>query len=103
MVTKRDNPRYANVSGYIPKRLASQFKRRCKNQSLSISDGLENAVNSWMNTEHFLKQLANGERPDDAKIAELAHDLKIETADLLRIVRLVLRGDRNGHDNGDLA
>ncbi|MBP0018961.1 MAG: hypothetical protein J7647_15610 [Cyanobacteria bacterium SBLK] len=98
MVTKRDNPNYENVSGYIPKQIASQFKNHCKNQSLSISDGLEFAVNSWLNTEHVLKQLTYGIRPDDVTIVELAHDLGISTADLLRIINRALGFYDNEHD-----
>lgn len=45
---KRENPKYAQVSGFIPKELALQFKATCMLQETTQSEALENAVRLWL-------------------------------------------------------
>lgn len=45
---KRENPKYAQVSGFIPKDLALQFKATCMLQETTQSEALENAVRLWL-------------------------------------------------------
>ena len=45
---KRDDPKYAQVSGFIPKDLALQFKATCMLQETTQSEALENAVRLWL-------------------------------------------------------
>ena len=45
---KRDNPKYAQVSGFIPKELALQFKATCMLQETTQSEAIENAVRLWL-------------------------------------------------------
>ncbi|MBD2074337.1 hypothetical protein H6F86_10655 [Phormidium sp. FACHB-592] len=45
---KRDDPKYAQVSGFIPKELALQFKATCMLQETTLSEALENAVRLWL-------------------------------------------------------
>ena len=48
LVTKRDDPNYAQVSGYIPKGLARKFKTLCTSEEISQSEALEVAVMMWL-------------------------------------------------------
>ncbi|MGC1247749.1 MAG: hypothetical protein WA865_16155 [Spirulinaceae cyanobacterium] len=48
MVTKRDDPNYAQVSGYVPKNLAIRFKIACTSKQTSQSEALEEAVKEWL-------------------------------------------------------
>lgn len=48
LVTKRDDPNYAQVSGYIPKELARKFKTLCTFEEISQSEALEEAVMLWL-------------------------------------------------------
>ena len=48
LVTKRDDPNYAQVSGYIPKELARKFKILCTSEEISQSEALEVAVMMWL-------------------------------------------------------
>ena len=45
---KRDDPDYAQVSGYIPKKLALKFKAACTMRETTQSDALEKAVEAWL-------------------------------------------------------
>ena len=48
---KRDNPDYAQVSGYIPKKLALEFKAACTMRETTQSEALEKAVKTWLQQE----------------------------------------------------
>lgn len=45
---KRDDPGYAQVSGYIPKKLALKFKAACTMRETTQSEALEKAVEAWL-------------------------------------------------------
>lgn len=48
VVTKRDDPNYAQVSGHIPKDKALEFKIACTRRQISQSEALEEAVDKWL-------------------------------------------------------
>jgi hypothetical protein len=48
VVTKRDDPNFAQVSGYIPKEKALEFKVICTRRQISQSEALEEAVDKWL-------------------------------------------------------
>lgn len=48
LATKRDDPNYSQVSGYIPKEIALRFKVVCTEQEITQSEALEEAVLSWI-------------------------------------------------------
>ncbi|MDY6785049.1 MAG: hypothetical protein SW833_21315 [Cyanobacteriota bacterium] len=48
VVTKRDDPNYAQVSGYVPKKLALKFKANCTMQETDQSEALERAITLWL-------------------------------------------------------
>jgi hypothetical protein len=58
LVTKRDDPNYAQVSGYIPKELARKFKILCTSEEISQSEALEVAVMMWLREKE-----ASSEKP----------------------------------------
>ena len=45
---RRDDPNYAQVSGYINKELAMRFKVACTVTEVSQTDALEEAVRLWL-------------------------------------------------------
>jgi len=45
---KRDDPKYSQVSGFVPKELALQFKATCTLQEITQSDALEDALRDWL-------------------------------------------------------
>ncbi|MGD1863163.1 MAG: hypothetical protein ACFB0D_01280 [Phormidesmis sp.] len=45
---KREDPDYAQVSGYIPKKLALKFKAACTMRETTQSDALEKAIQVWL-------------------------------------------------------
>ncbi len=45
---KRDDPNYAQVSGYVPKKLALEFKIACTADEISQSEALEQAMTLWL-------------------------------------------------------
>ncbi|MBP0016897.1 MAG: hypothetical protein J7647_04985 [Cyanobacteria bacterium SBLK] len=98
MVSKKDDPEYGQISGFLPKELIEQFKQRCNDERITFSDGMESAFEAWLNADNFLRKLVARERPDDSQVVELAHDLGLETADLLKIVNIVI-----GYKNGDIT
>ncbi len=52
MVTKRDDPNYAQVSGYVPKDLARRFKIACTSKEISQSEALEEALDQWLEKDN---------------------------------------------------
>ncbi len=52
MVTKRDDPNYSQVSGYVPKDLARRFKIACTSKEISQSEALEEALGRWLEAEN---------------------------------------------------
>jgi hypothetical protein len=56
LVTKRDDPNYAQVSGYVPKELARKFKVLCTSEEISQSEALEEAVMLWLREKEALSE-----------------------------------------------
>jgi len=48
LTTKRDDPNFSQVSGYIPKAIALKFKVACTEDEITQSDGLEQAIQLWL-------------------------------------------------------
>jgi len=48
MVSKRADPNYHQISGHIPKEMATEFKIACTRRGVSHSDGLEQAITLWL-------------------------------------------------------
>ena len=46
--SKRKDPDYQQISGYIPKPLALKFKGFCTMQELEISEVLATLIESWV-------------------------------------------------------
>ena len=59
LVTKRDDPNYAQVSGYVPKELALRFKVLCTSEEMSQSEALEEAIALWMQKKEDLKRTSS--------------------------------------------
>ena len=58
---KRENPDYAQVSGYIPKKLALKFKAACTMRETTQSEALEKAVEAWLQQSNNSKEPENKE------------------------------------------
>lgn len=58
VASKRDDPNYQQVSGHIPKEMATEFKIACTRRGVSHSDGLEQAIALWLAQDN--KPLASG-------------------------------------------
>ncbi|MDP8963692.1 MAG: hypothetical protein M3O33_06840 [Cyanobacteriota bacterium] len=48
VASKRDDPNYQQISGHIPKEMATEFKVACTRKGVSHSDGLEQAIALWL-------------------------------------------------------
>ncbi|MFB2979532.1 plasmid partition protein ParG [Microseira sp. BLCC-F43] len=48
VASRRNDPNYAQVSGYITKELAMRFKIACTAKEVSQTDALEEAVRLWL-------------------------------------------------------
>ncbi|NEP61056.1 MAG: hypothetical protein F6K31_29425 [Symploca sp. SIO2G7] len=61
MVSKRADPNYHQISGHIPKEMATEFKIACTRRGVSHSEGLEQAVTLWLaqNTQQSAKNRKN--------------------------------------------
>jgi len=46
--SRRADPDYSQVSGYVPKKLALEFKVACTRAELSQSEALEQAIALWI-------------------------------------------------------
>lgn len=46
--SKRNDPSYLQISGYVPKELALRFKATCTIQEIEISEALEEMMRSWL-------------------------------------------------------
>jgi hypothetical protein len=52
VVTKRDDPNYSQVSGYVPKDLARRFRIACTSKEISQSEALEEALEKWLEDDN---------------------------------------------------
>lgn len=48
VASKRDDPNYQQISGHIPKEMATEFKIACTRKGVSHSDGLSQAIALWL-------------------------------------------------------
>jgi hypothetical protein len=53
---KREDPDYAQVSGYVPKKLALRFKAACTMRETTQSAALEKAIETWLKQSEELDQ-----------------------------------------------
>jgi len=53
VVTKRDDPNYSQVSGYVPKDLARRFRIACSSEEISQSEALEKALEQWLEKDNL--------------------------------------------------
>lgn len=54
VVTKRDDPNYSQVSGYVPKDVARRFRIACTSKEISQSEALEEALEQWLEKDNSL-------------------------------------------------
>ncbi len=73
MATRRKDPDYEQVSGYVHKDLALKFRIICMTERLTQSDALEEALKLWT-------ELKNTEGNYPASVAKLS-DLKIANSE----------------------
>jgi hypothetical protein len=71
VVTKRKDPNYALISGYVPKELAIQFKVACAANQLEHSVGVEKALELWLQAQGY----ALKPEPQTPEKAETCTDL----------------------------
>jgi hypothetical protein len=69
VASKRDDPNYQQVSGHIPKEMATEFKVACTRREVSHSDGLEQAIALWLAQDN--KPLASGTAESKGKGKEV--------------------------------
>jgi hypothetical protein len=62
VVSKREDPNYAQISGHIPTDMTKEFKIACTRRGVSHSDGLEQAIALW------LAQPEDTSKPKDKKV-----------------------------------
>ncbi len=55
-VSRRQDPNFAQISGYINKNLAIQFKIACTATEISQTDALEEAVALWLEKRQQVAQ-----------------------------------------------
>lgn len=48
IVARRDDPSYAQLSGYIKKEVVKEFKMACTDLEVSQVDAIEEAINLWL-------------------------------------------------------
>ena len=56
MAHRRDNPKFAQVSGYVLKELAISFKTTCQSLGLSFAEGMEQSIQQWLNQKQEQNQ-----------------------------------------------
>ncbi|MGM3305122.1 hypothetical protein ACSQ6I_03905 [Anabaena sp. WFMT] len=47
-MARRDDPSYAQLSGYIKKEVVKEFKMACTDLEVSQVDAIEEAINLWL-------------------------------------------------------
>lgn len=65
VVSKREDPNYSQLSGYIPRDIARQFKIACTSKELSHSDALEEAVLMWLQSSTDQYKHSKGGKPGE--------------------------------------
>lgn len=84
MATRRKDPDYEQVSGYVHKDLALKFRIICMTERLTQSDALEQALRFWIEFKNLKDSQQNvapndneSDRPDDAPSATKAKRGKV--------------------------
>jgi hypothetical protein len=62
VATKRDDPDFAQVSGYIPKAKALRFKVTCTALQTSQSEALDEAISLWLEKQESLSSVMGEEQ-----------------------------------------
>jgi hypothetical protein len=62
VATKRDDPDFAQVSGYIPKVKALRFKVTCTALQTSQSEALDEAISLWLEKQESLSSVMGEEQ-----------------------------------------
>lgn len=69
VATKRDDPDYAQVSGYIPKAKALKFKVVCTALQTTQSEALDEAISLWLEKQESLSSVM-GEEQDKKSLGK---------------------------------
>ena len=84
MATRRKDPDYEQVSGYVHKDLALKFRIICMTERLTQSDALEQALRFWIEFKNLKDSQQNvapndneSDRPDDTPSATKAKRGKV--------------------------
>ena len=71
MATKRKDPDYEQVSGYVHKDIALKFRIFCMTERLTQSDALEQALNFWIESQNpETDEQEDFDRPTDPQPTE---------------------------------
>lgn len=49
---KKDDPKYDQVRGHVPKQLARRFKQYCLDEDIDYSEGIERILTSFFSDEN---------------------------------------------------
>ena len=47
-MTRRNDPDYLQISGYVPKEIGKQFKMKCLDMEITQTEALEQALQLWV-------------------------------------------------------
>lgn len=62
---KRHDPNYMQLSGDVRKELGLQFKAACTLKQLSIGEGLEKAIEMWLNAQQAPSSNKSSKKGDE--------------------------------------
>ena len=62
---KRHDPNYMQLSGDVRKELGLQFKAACTLKQLSIGEGLEKAIEMWLNAQQAPSSSKSSKKGDE--------------------------------------
>jgi hypothetical protein len=72
VATKRSDPNYSQVSGYVPKELALKFRVACTAKEISQSDALAKALMFWLEQNEHQPAKANSTENSDSQLLRQA-------------------------------
>ena len=87
MLSKRKSPDYKQLSVYVRRDIATDFKVMCAKLDRDFSGIVESLIYNWLKNQadeksnelhQFLKALAEGDKPSDAECITAAHEAGIE-------------------------
>lgn len=111
MPAKKDNPDYSQLAGHVPKGLARQFRVLCSTKDINVSQGLEEAIQSWVseNTQtprstqrdadkltDFLQGIIDGKPMTAAAAITLAEDIGVDSDLLIQLLECCTGSRSNG-------